>query len=66
MTTSATLPMHEVLWREVVWGLSRSLPSSLGGTLSLREGIVRTSVMVLRIPLCRIIWSRSGGLQYML
>jgi hypothetical protein len=29
MTTSATLPMHEVLWREVVWGLSHSLPSSL-------------------------------------
>jgi hypothetical protein len=55
MTTSATLPMHEVLWREVVWELSRSLSCSLRGTLSLRKGIVRTSMMVLRIPLCRII-----------
>jgi hypothetical protein len=55
MTTSATLPMHEVVWREVVWGLSFSLSCSLRGTLSLREGIVRTSVMVLHIPFCRII-----------
>jgi hypothetical protein len=66
MSTPATLPMHEVLWREVVWGLSRSLSCTLRGTLSLREGIVRTSVMVLCIPFCQIIWSRSGGLQYML
>jgi hypothetical protein len=66
MTTSATLPMHEVLWRGVVWGLSRSLFCSLRGTLSLREDIVRISMMVLRILFCRIIWTRSGGLQYML
>jgi hypothetical protein len=66
MTTSATLPMHEVLWREVVWGLSRSLSCSLRETLSLCEGIVQTSVMVLCIPFCRIIWNRFRGLQYML
>jgi hypothetical protein len=66
MITLATLHMHEVIWREVVWGLSRSLSYSLQGTLSLREDIVRTSVMVLRIPFCRIIWSSFEGLQYML
>jgi hypothetical protein len=39
MTTLATLPMHEVLWREVVWGLSRSLSCNLRGPLSPCEGI---------------------------